>query len=41
MGRMEAWSVDQQYELSAHASGLADAVCFLDLGQGERPSDRE
>jgi hypothetical protein len=38
---VDAWSVDQQYELSAHAPGLTDAVRFRDVGQGERLPDRE
>jgi hypothetical protein len=34
-------SVDQQHELSAHGTRLADAVCLRDVGQRECLADRE
>jgi hypothetical protein len=37
----EAASVDQQHQLSAHVTLLADAVCVCDIGQRERLPDKE
>ena len=34
-------SVDQEHELAAHVTSLADAVCLRDLGQRECLPDRE